>query len=111
MNQTTQTQRDRNGEPRYLALAREAALAGLTREQVITALQSRIRRDAGYLAYRKAVKRHTTYDEQVEADLRAMALAICYLYEPTHPAAQSVATGGLLATNAATSRADGSLRR
>jgi hypothetical protein len=86
MNQTTQIQTERNDEPGYLVLAREATLAGLTRERVITALLSRIRRDEGYLAYRKAVKRHTSYDEQVEADLRAMALAICYLDKPTHPA-------------------------
>jgi len=86
MNQTTQTQANRTDEPRYLALAREAALSGLTRERVITALQSRIRRDEGYLAYRKAAKRHTSYDDQVEADLRAMALAICYLDEPPPPA-------------------------
>jgi hypothetical protein len=111
MNQTAHTQAGHNDEPRYLVMAREAALSGLTRERVITALQSRIRRDEGYLAYHKAAKRHTSYDEQVEADLRAIALAICYLYEPTHPAAQTVAAGGLLATNAATSQADGSLRR
>jgi hypothetical protein len=86
MNQTAQTEAGHDDEPRYVALAREATLSGLTRERVITALQGRIRRDEGYLAYRKAAKRHTSYDEQVEADLRAMALAICYLEEPAHPA-------------------------
>jgi hypothetical protein len=60
-------------------LAREAALHGPTRERVITALVSRIRRDEGYLAYRKAAKRHTNYDEQVHNDLRAFALAAVLL--------------------------------
>jgi hypothetical protein len=69
-------------EPRYLALAREATLSGLTRDRVIAALHSRIRRDEGYLAYRKATGRYTRYDEAVQGDLRAMALAICYLEEP-----------------------------
>jgi hypothetical protein len=91
MNQTTPTYADHTDGPRYLALAREAALSGLTRERVITALLSRIRRDEGYLAYRKAAKRHTSYDEQVEADLRAIALAICYLDEPARSASRTKA--------------------
>ncbi len=89
MNQTAQTQTEHNDEPRYLALAREAVFLGLTRERVITVLQSRIRRDEAYLAYRKAARRHTSYDDQVEADLRAMALAICYLEEPAHSASRT----------------------
>jgi hypothetical protein len=82
MRQTTHTaQAQYDDEPRYLTLAREAMLNGLTRDQVITALQSRIRRDEGYLSYRRATGRHTNYDDQVQGDLRAMALAICYLEE------------------------------
>jgi hypothetical protein len=89
MNQTAHTQTDPTDEPRYLALAREAAFSGLTRERVITALLGRIRRDEGYLAYRKTAKKHTSYDDQVEADLRALALAICYLEEPARPASRT----------------------
>ena len=46
----------------YLHLAAEALLDGWTREQVITALIGRIKRDQGYLAYRKACNRRTSYD-------------------------------------------------
>jgi|GEM_PF-3310526 hypothetical protein len=59
-------------------------LNGLTREQVIAALQSRIRRDEGNLSYRRATGRHTSYDDNVQGDLRAIALAICYLEEAPH---------------------------
>jgi hypothetical protein len=84
MSQTRRKSSVQQKEPRYLTLAREAAQSGLTREQVITALQSRIRRDENYLAYRKTAKGHTSYDDQLKADLRAMAPAICYLEEPAH---------------------------
>ncbi|HEV8194366.1 MAG TPA: hypothetical protein VGP82_23185 [Ktedonobacterales bacterium] len=63
----------------YLTLAAEALLEGWTREHVIAALLSRIKRDQGYLAYRKACHRRTRYDEQVQQDLRALALAACWL--------------------------------
>jgi hypothetical protein len=51
----------------------------MTREQVIAQLVSRIRRDEGYLAYRKACNRRTRYDDQVTSDLRALALAAVLL--------------------------------
>jgi len=51
--------------PTYLQLAGDAVLAGMTREQVIAGLISRVRRDQGYLAYRKACNRQTRYDGQV----------------------------------------------
>jgi hypothetical protein len=86
MHQTPKTSTGQWEEPRYLALAQEGALSGLTQQRVITALHNRIWRDEGYLSYRKAAKKHTSYDDQVEADLRAIALAICYLEEPAHPA-------------------------
>jgi hypothetical protein len=65
--------------PVHVELAAEAVLDGWTREQVIDALIGRIRRDRGYLAYRKACNRRTRYDDQVQHDLRALALAICWL--------------------------------
>jgi hypothetical protein len=46
---------------------------------VIAQLVSRIRRDQGYLAYRKAAGRKTRYDEQVTSDLQALALAAVFL--------------------------------
>jgi hypothetical protein len=63
----------------YLELASEAVLAGMTRDQVIAQLASRIKRDEGYLAYRRASGRRTRYDEQVTSDLRALALAAVLL--------------------------------
>jgi hypothetical protein len=48
---------------------------------VIAALIGRIARDKHYLAYRRACRRRASYDTQVEADLRAMALAFCWLGE------------------------------
>src|SRR5215469_6204960 len=69
--------------PPHLELASEALLEGWTRQQVIAALVSRIRRDEGYLAYRKATGRRTNYDDQVKADMRALALAACWLEEAT----------------------------
>jgi hypothetical protein len=87
MRKHTATQRTEHGDreaetnlnSRHLELAGEAVLAGLTREQVIAQLVSRIRRDEGYLAYRKACNRRTRYDEQVTSDLCALALAAVWL--------------------------------
>jgi hypothetical protein len=65
--------------PRHLALASDALVEGWTRERVIAALVDRIRRDGGYLVYRRASGRRTSYDELVAADLRVLALAACWL--------------------------------
>ena len=65
--------------PTYLDLAGDALLAGMTREQVIEHLRTRIERDLDYLDYRKASGKHTRYDEQVTQDLRVLALAIVLL--------------------------------
>ena len=67
--------------PTYIQLAGDALLAGLTREQAIAGLISRIKRDQGYLAYRKACNRRTSYDDQVQRDMRALALAATWLEE------------------------------
>ncbi|HEV8194290.1 MAG TPA: hypothetical protein VGP82_22800 [Ktedonobacterales bacterium] len=48
-------------------------------------LLSRIRRDEGYLAYRKACNRHTRYDDEATADLQALALAAMLLDEEHFP--------------------------
>jgi hypothetical protein len=56
-------------------------LEGWTHEQVIDTLISRISRDRRYLAYRKACSRRTSYDEEVQQDMRALALAGCWLAE------------------------------
>lgn len=74
---------EQQNEPRHITLAREALLAGMTRESLVTALLGRVRRDAGYLAYRKACNRRTSYDEQVQQDMRALALAAVLLEEGT----------------------------
>src|SRR5689334_1404300 len=69
-------------EPRtipHLDLAAEALLDGWTREQVIAALIGRVKRDQGYLAYRKACNRRTSYDSQVQQDIRALSLAAVWL--------------------------------
>jgi hypothetical protein len=72
----TATSRDKgDASPTYIQLAGDALLAGMTREQVIAGLISRIMRDQGYLAYRKACNRRTGYDNQVQQDMRALALA------------------------------------
>jgi hypothetical protein len=52
-------------------------------------MQSLLHRDERYLAYRKASGRHTSYYDQVQADMLAMALAICYLEEPASPASRT----------------------
>src|SRR5215813_9854848 len=67
--------------PVHVELAAEAVLDGWTREQVISTLISRISRDRRYLAYRKACNRRTSYDDQVQQDIRALALAAVLLDE------------------------------
>jgi hypothetical protein len=80
----------------HLELAAEAVLNGWTREQVIEALIGRIQRDQHYLAYRKACNRRTSYDNQVQQDLRALALAAVLLDETAPPATVgSVSSGSL----------------
>jgi hypothetical protein len=69
--------------PLHVALASAALLEGWTRQQVIAALVGRIRRDEGYLAYPRATGRRTSYDDQVKADMRALALAACWLADVT----------------------------
>lgn len=75
-----------SSEPRHIVLAREAVLASMSREQVIEAIIKRIRRDEGYLAYRKASGRRTSYDDLVQADMRALALAAALLVDGPVPA-------------------------
>ena len=53
----------------------------MTWEQAIAGLISRIKRDQGYLAYRKACNRRTSYDNQVQHDMLALALAVVLLEE------------------------------
>lgn len=72
-------QADGETPPTYLQLAGDALLAGLTREQAIAGLISHIRRDQGYLAHRKACNRRTSFDDQVQQDMRALALAAVLL--------------------------------
>ncbi len=67
--------------PIHVELAAEAVLEGWTRSQVIDMLISRISRDRRYLAYRKACNRRTSYDDQVQQDMRALALAACWITE------------------------------
>lgn len=67
--------------PIHVALAAEAVLEGWTHEQVVATLVSRISRDRRYLAYRKACNRRTSYDDEVQQDMRALALAACWLVE------------------------------
>jgi hypothetical protein len=62
---------------RHLDLAGEALLARLSRDHVVMALIGRIARDEHSLADRRACRKHTNYDMPVEADLRAIALAVC----------------------------------
>lgn len=78
--------------PVYVELAAEAVLDGWTREQVIATLISRISRDRRYLAYRKACNRRTSYDDEVQQDMRALALAACWLTESA-PSVAGVARG------------------
>lgn len=81
MQQRNYIDGDAASEPRRIALAREAVLAGMSRERLIEAIIKRIQRDEGYLAYRKASGRRTSYDEIVQADMRALALAAYWLEE------------------------------
>ena len=76
---------DSETPPTYIQLAGDALLAGMTREQAIAGLISRVKRDQGYLAYRKACNRRTNYDDQVQQDMRALALAAVLLAEASTP--------------------------
>ncbi len=67
----------------HLDLAAEALLDDWTREQVIAALIGRVKRDQGYLTYRKACNRRTSYDCQVQQDIRVLSLAAVWLAEET----------------------------
>lgn len=67
--------------PLHIELAAEAMLDGWTRARVIYTLIGRISRDRRYLAYRKACNRHTSYDDQVQQDMRALSLAAVWLEE------------------------------
>jgi hypothetical protein len=82
---TTTTTTADTETPLHIELAAEAVLEGWTRERVIEALIGRIRRDRGYLAYRKVCNRRMSYDEQVWQDMRALALAACWLDESAPP--------------------------
>jgi hypothetical protein len=55
----------------HLDLAAEAILDGWTREHVNAALISRVKRDQGYLAYRKACNRRTSYDSHAQCGIRS----------------------------------------
>ncbi len=88
-----------------MALATEAMLEGWTRPQVIAALISRIRRDEGYLAYRRAMGRRTSYDDQVKADMRALALAACWLSEQSEHVQSIKQTGISVQTERGTPKA------
>jgi hypothetical protein len=87
---TTKLTRQRNTQtstpvvaetPVHVELAAEAVLERWIHDQVIDTLISRISRDRRYLAYRKACNRRTSYDDQVQHDMRALALAACWLAE------------------------------
>src|SRR5689334_5487849 len=82
--------------PLHVELAAEAMLEGWTRAQVLDTLISRIRRDRRYLAYRKAGNRRTSYDDDVQQDMRAFALAVCWLTES--PASKVTQQHSTLAT-------------
>ncbi len=75
----------------HVELAADAVLDGWTREQVIATLISRLRRDRRYLAYRKACNRRTSYDDEVQQDMRALALAACWLSDGENLAAPDMA--------------------
>ncbi len=65
--------------PLHIALATEAVLDGWTRVQVATARTNRIQRDQGYPADRKTRWRKTNYDDQVQQEMRVLALAALWL--------------------------------
>jgi hypothetical protein len=71
--------RAEDGMPSLLALACAAIVEGWTRQRVTVALVSRIRCDKGCLAHRQAAGRRTRYDDQVQAGIQALALAVCWL--------------------------------
>jgi hypothetical protein len=70
----------------------------MTREEAVAGLISRIKRDQGYLAYRKACNRRMSYVDQVQLDMQALALAAPLLEKaarlpqsPTHSIAAAPA--------------------
>jgi hypothetical protein len=69
--------------PLPLDRAATALQTGWTKERTIQALLARMARDERYLAYRRKSGRQTTYDEQTESDLNALALAVCWLVDDT----------------------------
>ncbi|HEV8191527.1 MAG TPA: hypothetical protein VGP82_08580 [Ktedonobacterales bacterium] len=81
---TTTPRLEGDASPTYIQLAGDALLEGMTRERAVAGLVSRIKRDQGYLAYRKACNRRTSYDEQVRQDMLALALAAVLLEESTN---------------------------
>jgi hypothetical protein len=87
-----------------------AVLAGMTRGHVVTQLVSRIKRDQGYLAYRKASGRRTRYDEQVTSDLRALALAAALLGDSEVPGGQVAESMQITTLDAAPYRSRGRVR-
>jgi hypothetical protein len=75
-----------------LELSAEGLLAGLDRARVVRLLLARIRRDEAYLRYRRGHHPRTRYDEETEGDLRALALAACWLEEPPRRERQAATT-------------------
>jgi hypothetical protein len=67
----------------------------MTREQAVAGLISRIKRDHGYLAYRKACNRKTSYDDQVQRDMQAVALAAVLLEDAASPGVSTGHKGAL----------------
>jgi hypothetical protein len=90
--------------PIEVELAAEAVLEGWTHERVIDMLISRIRRDRRYLAYRKACNRRTSYDDEVQQDMQALALAACWLDEAR-------VAGGVFRVDQRQQRQDGGQQR
>lgn len=68
-------------DPDVWPMLERAKTSTMTREEVIERLALSLRRNAGYLAHRERRKRHTAYDEVLEADMEAIARAIVLLQE------------------------------
>ena len=114
MRQQNHPDGDTASEPCHIALACEAVLAGISCERVIEAIIKRIRRDEGYLAYRRASGRRTSYNELVTADLQELSLAAVLLQGmDAHPHSRRAyqSESGTVRTRASNARADDSVRR
>lgn len=114
MSKQEHVRSETSSEPRLIVLVREAVLAGMSREQVIEAIIKRIRRDEGYLAYRRASGRRTSYNELVTADLQELSLAAVLLQGmDAHPHSRRAyqSESGTVRTRASNARADDSVRR